>query len=396
MEIEIRDNIVRFKDQEKSFKSYPINTVSYQYWDSKDVLEFRANEYTFRDNVSDIIVNEVQMTSENIDELLSPIFFLGDIDIEDIEGLQETLDKKADLVDGYVPSYQLPSYVDDVIEGKLISDTEFDVEGFIITPENGKIYVDTTTNKSYRWSGSIFVEISKSLGLGVTSSTAFRGDYGQTAYNHSEITGNPHRTTKSDVGLGNVDNTSDSNKPVSTAQQQAINTAINGIKSGGINYLKNVSFITNTSNWAAALNHTIAINTDKPSVSIKNSMAITSTGAGSATLGYVIQQLKRQQVVLGQIYTLAFWAKSSVALNLHMEFQGGAGSLNKAITTDWTFVKNTFTASMNSSNLYLWLMSAGTVLINDPQLEIGNIATDCSDIQDQLDALSARITALGG
>lgn len=31
--------------------------------------------------------------------------------------------------------------------------------------------------------------------------------------------------TKSEIGLGNVDNTSDSSKPVSTAQQDAINAA---------------------------------------------------------------------------------------------------------------------------------------------------------------------------
>lgn len=47
-----------------------------------------------------------------------------------------------------------------------------------------------------------------------------------TAYEHSQKTsGNPHKVTKSDVGLGNVDNTADSNKPVSTAQQNAIDSA---------------------------------------------------------------------------------------------------------------------------------------------------------------------------
>lgn len=45
-----------------------------------------------------------------------------------------------------------------------------------------------------------------------------------TAYSHSQVTsGNPHNVTKSEVGLGNVDNTSDVNKPVSTAQQTALN-----------------------------------------------------------------------------------------------------------------------------------------------------------------------------
>jgi hypothetical protein len=47
---------------------------------------------------------------------------------------------------GHIPSSQLPSYVDDVVEGTLST--------FPATGETGKIYVDTTTNTSYRWSGS--------------------------------------------------------------------------------------------------------------------------------------------------------------------------------------------------------------------------------------------------
>lgn len=103
---------------------------------------------------------------------------------------------------GKVPSSQLPAYVDDVLEYTSKS-------SFPSTGETGKIYVDTTTNKTYRWSGSAYVEISASLALGETSSTAYRGDRGKTAYEHSQKTsGNPHNVTKSDVGLGNVENKS--------------------------------------------------------------------------------------------------------------------------------------------------------------------------------------------
>ena len=67
------------------------------------------------------------------------------------------------------------------------------------------------------------VEDLESLALGETSSTAYRGDRGKTAYDHSQLTsGNPHHVTKSDVGLGNVDNVSDADKPVSTATAAAI------------------------------------------------------------------------------------------------------------------------------------------------------------------------------
>ena len=58
-----------------------------------------------------------------------------------------------------------------------------------ITGETGKIYVDLSTNKTYRWSGSAFVEISASLALGETSSTAYRGDRGKIAYDHANSKG---------------------------------------------------------------------------------------------------------------------------------------------------------------------------------------------------------------
>ena len=67
---------------------------------------------------------------------------------------------------GRVPASQLPSYVDDVLE--YDSKTAFPVTG-----EAGKIYVSKNDNKTYRWSGSAYVEISASLALGETTSTAY-------------------------------------------------------------------------------------------------------------------------------------------------------------------------------------------------------------------------------
>lgn len=113
---------------------------------------------------------------------------------------------------GLVPSAQLPSYVDDVLEYSAKS-------SFPATGETGKIYVDNSTNLTYRWSGSAYVEISPSLALGETSGTAYRGDRGKAAYDHSQLTsGNPHNVTKSDVGLGNVGNF----KAVSTVTSQGL------------------------------------------------------------------------------------------------------------------------------------------------------------------------------
>lgn len=73
---------------------------------------------------------------------------------------------------GKVPQSQLPSYVDDVLEYANIA-------SFPATGESGKIYVALDTNKTYRWSGSTYVEISQSLAIGETESTAFAGNRGK-------------------------------------------------------------------------------------------------------------------------------------------------------------------------------------------------------------------------
>jgi hypothetical protein len=71
-------------------------------------------------------------------------------------------------VNGKVLSSQLPSYVDDVLE-------YVNMAAFPATGETGKIYIAQDSNKTYRWSGTAYVEISASLALGETSSTAYRG-----------------------------------------------------------------------------------------------------------------------------------------------------------------------------------------------------------------------------
>jgi len=106
---------------------------------------------------------------------------------------------------GKVPSSQLPSFVDDVEE-------YVDYAGFPVTGESGKIYIALDTNLTYRWGGTTYVEISPSLALGETSSSAYRGDRGKIAYDHSQLlSGNPHNVNKTDIGLSNVPNTDATN-----------------------------------------------------------------------------------------------------------------------------------------------------------------------------------------
>lgn len=209
---------------------------------------------------------------------------------------------------GLIPSSQLPAYVDDVIE--VATFNELPEVG-----EAGKIYVTLDTNLTYRWSGTRYIEISQSLALGETSSTAYAGDKGKylkdvsdslpsdiitnlkflSSTNYVNIMGdkktkgedgiyvdasqaivsigaasstfagvmttddkvkldglktqegitsdinavqsnltthitnkqNPHSVTKAQVGLGSVDNTSDADKPVSTAVQAELDKKTN-------------------------------------------------------------------------------------------------------------------------------------------------------------------------
>src|ERR1035437_5949568 len=100
---------------------------------------------------------------------------------------------------GKVLTTQLPSYVDEIVEGANLA-------AFPATGAHSRIYIALDTNKTYRWSGSAYVFITS----GSVDSVA--GKTGVVAL------------VKADVGLSNVDNTSDVTKPVSTAQAAAIAT----------------------------------------------------------------------------------------------------------------------------------------------------------------------------
>lgn len=110
--------------------------------------------------------------------------------------------------DGKVPSNQLPSFVDDVLEFAT-------QEQFPATGESGKIYVALDTNKTYRWSGSAYIYITS----GAVDSVA-----GKTGV---------VELTKADVGLGNVDNTADSAKNVASAAKLTTARTIGGVSFDG-------------------------------------------------------------------------------------------------------------------------------------------------------------------
>lgn len=109
---------------------------------------------------------------------------------------------------GQVPSTQLPSYVDDVLE-------YLNVAAFPTTGETGKIYVETTGNTTYRWGGTAYVKITS-------------GDVSSVAGKTGVVT-----LTKSDVGLVNVDNTADSSKNVASATKLTTACTIGGVSFDG-------------------------------------------------------------------------------------------------------------------------------------------------------------------
>lgn len=114
----------------------------------------------------------------------------------------------ASAITGTIAAANLPGYVDDVLDGYLnIEDGKFYKDynsssktySNAYTGEAGKIYINLNDNKTYRWTGSDYVVISETLALGETNTTAYRGDRGKVAYDHSQETGNPHGTTIADI-----------------------------------------------------------------------------------------------------------------------------------------------------------------------------------------------------
>lgn len=161
---------------------------------------------------------------------------------------------------GKVPSSQLPSFVDDVLE--------YDSQtGFPETGEDGKIYVAKDTNKTYRWSGTTYVEIAGGVALGETASTAYRGDRGKTAYEHSQA---PHAPANAEANVQADWNESDT---------------------GSDAYIKNkpTSMPANGGNAATVGGHTVeadvpasAVFTDTKPVNMKGATADTAGSAGYA------------------------------------------------------------------------------------------------------------------
>ena len=145
-------------------------------------------------NLKVVIENKVESTVEYI---LNNIDNYPIIKEKIIQFCNEVIEAKRGVANGIasldgngkVPASQLPSYVDDVLEGYYVDETHF-VEKYIenapvyYTPEKGKIYVDISestdySGKTYRWSGTKYSVISETLALGEVTGTAYDGGKGK-------------------------------------------------------------------------------------------------------------------------------------------------------------------------------------------------------------------------
>jgi hypothetical protein len=164
---------------------------------------------------------------------------------------------------GIILTSQLPSSIDDIIEGYYYEGKFYGGEDHVaeITAIGSKIYVDLNENKAYRWTGSYYQFIGNPIVLGETASNAYRGDRGKIAYDHSQseharvdatkveasetngniiIDGvevpvykvpegnNPYGVTKDDIGLSNVQNVSTNDQTPTYEESDELETLTNG------------------------------------------------------------------------------------------------------------------------------------------------------------------------
>lgn len=305
---------------------------------------------------------------------------------------------------GIIPSAQLPSYVDDVIE----VDTFSNLPG---TGESGKIYIVQDTNLTYRWSGTDYVEISKSLALGETSSTAYSGDKGKattdklnripdklitdtvdvnqstteavlkfTTYKqeaqqvgrstltitsatisqaglmsssdktkldglkdqagitsdidavqtnletHINNKSNPHEVTKDQVGLGNVDNTSDANKPISTATQTALNGKFSATDGNALKQrVDNIPELVATDITVDSDNDSVNISLDKTSI-VDGTLSGTTININSATASKAGILVPTDKSKIDKIITNGNGTKYLSDNGTYKEVSGGSSS----------------------------------------------------------------------
>ena len=246
--------------------------------------------------------NDLYYTEAEVDGKLS-----GKANSSHKHGAGDITSVNASAITGVIAAANLPSFVDDILDGYYGSDgifyQHYDAEtkkySDAYTGETGKIYVDLNTNKTYRWSGSKYVVVSETIALGETSSTAYRGDRGAVAYNHAAAHGSAFAN-----GLYKITTNAQGHVTAATAVQKSDITALgipaqdtntwNALRgatasaAGSAGYVaapakgQQGSFLRGDGSWAAISKGTVGLgNVDNTADSAKSVKYATS--AGSAT-----------------------------------------------------------------------------------------------------------------
>lgn len=261
---------------------------------------------------------------------------------------------------GTIPQANLPSYVDDVLEYNGVSN-------FPDTGEAGKIYVDTSTNKTYRWGGSSYVEISASLALGTTSSTAFRGDYGNTAYQHATAKGSAFAS-----GLYKITTNSQGHVTAATAVTKSDITALGipgqdtnttyGVASSSANGLMSAADKAKLDGIASGANkYTLPTASSSTLGGVKTGSNITnSSGTISITKANVVAALGYTPPTTDTNTWTAFkGATTSAAGTAGYVPAPTAGAANRYFRSD-----GTWTVPPNTNTTYTLTKSGSTITLN--------------------------------
>lgn len=121
-----------------------------------------------------IIVGDFNFNFETLDSLIKELKDFLSVEGGDGDNLLALLKKKADLENGKVKKEQLPN-----LDEYLDLSWHTNKSGFPSRGDSKKIYIDKEKNTIYKWSGSAYVELSKSLSIGETKGTAFDGARGK-------------------------------------------------------------------------------------------------------------------------------------------------------------------------------------------------------------------------
>ena len=260
--------------------------------------------------------------------------------------------------------------------------------------ENTVLYVVSATSLMYRWNGSAYVQINSigSINWGNINGTLSNQTDLQNALNlkaplaSPTFTGTVSGITKAMVGLGNVDNTTDANKPISTATQTALNLKydatnpsgyITGITSGNVTTALGYTPVTNA--------RTITINGTALDLSANRSYSVgTVTSVGALTLGTSGTDVSS---------TIANGTTTpAITLNIPTASANNRGALS---STDWTTFNNKANALSGTTNTIPKFTSASAIG-NSNITDSGSLISLGSNINISSGSLGIATTDLTG